>query len=105
MDTEYIIASMIQDKMLELEAKGYSPEQADSAIKRARNWAQSIANKVPPVRREETFLDLFENQLNDSENWLSKVRQSKNNWKKGIEEVTGVTVGPQTEAAYQEWSA
>lgn len=104
MQVEPIIAAMISDKMYELEAKGFSADQVDGAIKRARNWATRIAEKIAPDRREAAFLDLFESQLNECEKWLMSVRNSKANWKQGIQESTGVMVGPMTEAAYQEWT-
>ncbi len=103
MSVEFEVTAMIAHKELELASAGYSPEQSSAAIKRARRWAESIAKKVEPNLFDQTFIPLFRASLKESEDWLSKVKKTSNKWAEGLEAI-GVTVGPQTREAYNQWS-
>lgn len=95
---------MIAYKLVDLESKGYSLEQSQAAVKRARKWAQSIANKIKDERvRQEAFVGLFSQGMEECEPWLNKVKNSKENWIKGLNDL-GAPVGPQTTAAYDSWT-
>lgn len=76
MTFEADVMNVIIRKQVELTAKGYTQQQASAAIRRSRRWAEAISAKVDTSIREQTFLDLFRNSLNEAEDWLSSIKQS-----------------------------
>ena len=103
MEIEELTTTIIINKISELVAKGYSQEQSEAAVKKARRWAETISKGIRANHRDDAFLDLFISQLDKSEDWLNSVKDSKSNWKDGLE-AAGVAVGPQTEKAFSEWA-
>lgn len=69
-----IIAAMIQAKQLELEAKGWSPDQSAAAVRRSRMWAQRLSEKINPKIREQAFIDLFKDNISGAETWLENMQ-------------------------------
>lgn len=103
MSIEDEILTIIIAKQLELTTKGFTEDQASAAIKRSRKWAESIARRVDASIREQAFLDLFTDSLNEAESWLSKVKSSRDAWEEGLAN-RGTPVGPMTKEAYDNWT-
>ena len=85
MSIENEVISRMLIKQLELECKGFTPEQACTATKRARKYAASIAHKVAPAYYEPTFIGLFRVTLDESESWLRSLRGSGTRWEEGVQ--------------------
>jgi hypothetical protein len=56
---------------LELVAKGYPEKLVADSIRRAREWAASLADRVPADKRDVVFLGLLESELGGCERWLT----------------------------------
>lgn len=69
-----LVASVLQNKQLELEAKGWSSDQAAAAVRRSRMWASRMSEKVNPAIREQAFIDLFNDNIAGAETWLTNMK-------------------------------
>lgn len=70
MDELSQVAGRCMASELELQAKGYSKAQAETATKRALNWARSIAGQTPEAQRSQVFVALVDERLRDAQTYL-----------------------------------
>lgn len=73
------VATLLQAAVIELTLKGYSLEQAQAAVKRARGWAGRLAQKVRPELQEAVFDDLFKSQMETADDWLDRFKSRMTN--------------------------
>lgn len=74
-----LISLIIASKQGELESKGYTPDQAAAAIKRSRQWALKLSEKLSPSIREQGFIDLFRDNIAGAETWLANYKEKVTN--------------------------
>jgi len=103
-DTLAIITRIIEKAQFDLTMQGYSQDQVSAAIKKSRNYAQSVSSGISPVIREMAFVDLFLSDIQSAERWLNGIKSSRAAWREGLESL-GTTVGPRTQAAYDRWAS
>ncbi len=61
----------------DLLARGYPPQVAEAAIKRARRTAESIVLPISPEIRGQAYLDILRSELAQAESWAGKEMQVK----------------------------
>ncbi len=110
------LAAQLRCAELELEIKGYGPESARRAVRRAIGSAMKTAERLRPEIREQAVDDLLPQELAGAERWIQGVQEAatRDDYRRGMERaardgqyaegvgrVLGAPVSPEREAAWR----
>ena len=75
-DFEARVTNIINNKLIELTAKGYSTKQSQAAVKRSRQWALRMSSMLSEHIQEQAFIDYFTKSLSEAETWIERYKSS-----------------------------